>query len=323
MLSELPHHYHCHRFTAANRFVTLKNMAGPSSANLRNNLSTNSATITSRDNRWLKRFRSALSGKRGEDGVVGVEGARMVEAAMGSRLHVEALLVSDSGERHLTRVAPLLSAGVQILRTSDRLFAGIADTQAPQGIAALVRPPQTTIETLVSGTALIVVLVGVQDPGNVGTILRAAEAFGASCVAACPAGSLGTADPLGPKALRASAGSALRIPLVQGLAAGVLLSKFRASGVKMYAAVAASNEDEGGQKNSPLQRPWEIDWKSSVALLFGNEGAGLPADIVLLADARVWIPQVAAATPIGVESLNAAMAATVLLYEAMRQRSFR
>jgi TrmH family RNA methyltransferase len=314
---------HRHRFTAPNRFVTLKNMAGPFSVHPRLNLSPSSTTITSRDNRWLKRFRSALSGEHGEDGLVGVEGARLVQTAVGSLLYVEAMLVSNSGERHLKRVAPLLPAGVQILRTSDRLFAGIADTQAPQGIAALVRPTQTTIEALVRGTALVVVLVGVQDPGNVGTILRAAEAFGATGSAACPAGSLGTADPFGPKALRASAGSALRIPLVLGLAAGDLLAKFRAVGVKTYAAVAASGDDEGGHKNSPVLRPWEIAWKSSAALLIGNEGVGLPADIVQSADARVWIPQVAVAPPVGVESLNAAMAATVLLYEAMRQRNLR
>jgi TrmH family RNA methyltransferase len=251
---------------------------------------------------------------------VGVEGVRLVEAALGSQLHVEALLVSDSGERHLTRVASLLT-GVQILRTSDRLFAGIADTQAPQGIAALVRPTETTIETLLLGTALIVVLAGVQDPGNVGTILRAAEAFGATGAAACPVGPTGTADPFGPKALRASAGSALRIPLVEGLATGVLLSKIRAKGIKIYATVAASSEDDHGRKILPALRPWEVDWKSSAALVIGNEGAGLPADIVQSADACVWIPQIAAVTPIGVESLNAAMAATVLLYEAMRQRN--
>lgn len=296
-------------------------MAGPSKERPGQILSPPPVAIASRDNRWLKRFRSALSGEHGEDGLVGIEGARLVEAALGSRLHVEALLISDSGERHLTRVAPLLPAEVQILRTSDRLFAGIADTQTPQGIAALVRPPRTTIETLLRGAALIVVLVGLQDPGNVGTILRAAEAFGATGAAACPAGSMGTSDPFGPKALRASAGSALRIPLVQGLAAGVLLSKFRAAGVKTYAAVAASDGDDHRQRSSPLLRPWEIDWKSSAALLIGNEGNGLPTDVVKATDARVWIPHVASATPVGVESLNAAMAATVLLYEAMRQRN--
>ena len=288
----------------------------------RHNAPAHAGTITSRDNRWLKRFRSALSGERGDDGLVGVEGARLVEAALGSGLYVEALLVSDSGERHMARLATSLLTGVEILRTSDRLFAGIADTQAPQGIAALVRPKKATMESLSRGTALVVVLVGVQDPGNVGTILRAAEAFGGTGAATCPAATVGTADPLGPKALRASAGSALRLPILQGLPPADLLAQLRVSGMKVYAAVAAPKKQQGQAANAgpPVLKPWEIDWKSPAALLIGNEGAGLPEDIVGQADARVSIPQATATTPVGVESLNAAMAATVLLYEAMRQR---
>jgi TrmH family RNA methyltransferase len=274
--------------------------------------------ITSRDNRWLKRFRSALSGKKHEDGLVGVEGARMVEAALGSGLHVEALLASNSGERHLRRLAPFLSPGLRILRTTDRLFAGIAGTETPQGLAALVRPALVTIEDLLRGIPLVIVLVGVQDPGNVGTILRAAEAFGATGAATCASGALGTADPLAPKALRASAGSGLRLPILREVTLDILLAGLRASSLRVYAAVAATNQTCGNV--SPASRPWEIDWKSPSALLIGNEGSGLPEEIVLAADARISIPQATAATPIGIESLNAAMAATVLLYEAMRQR---
>lgn len=275
--------------------------------------------ITSSENRWLKRFRSALAGEREDDGMVGVEGLRMVEAALGSDLRVEALLVSDSGERHMARLGPLLTKGVQILRTSDRLFAGVAATKAPQGIATLVQTRQAAVEDLLRGTALVVVLVGVQDPGNVGTILRAAEAFGATGAATCSADELGTADPLGPKALRASSGSALRLPILHGLQASSLLARLRTAGVKLY---AATKEESGRlpRAGSPALRPWEADWKSSTAMLIGNEGAGLPEEIVRAADMRVSIPQAAASTPIGVESLNAAMAATVLLYEAMRQR---
>ena len=124
-----------------------------------------------------------------------------MEAALGSSLPVEALLLSESGARHLPRVAPVLASSVPVLRTSDKLFASVADTQTPQGIAALVRPRQATIESLLPGTALVVVLVGVQDPGNVGTIVRAAEAFGATGAATCLADGIGTADPFGPKAL--------------------------------------------------------------------------------------------------------------------------
>lgn len=240
----------------------------------------------------------------------------MVEAALGSGLPVEALLVSDSGERHLARLAPSVGPGVNILRTTDRLFAGIADTQTPQGIAALVRPAMATLDDLLRGVPLVVVLVGVQDPGNVGTILRAAEAFGATGAASCSSGALGTADPLGPKALRASAGSALRLPIVRSASPIVLLERLRASGAKVYASVP----DQKRVAQPPLALPWEVDWKSPAALLIGNEGSGLPEEMVRAANARVSIPQAAAKTPLGVESLNAAMAATVLLYEAMRQR---
>ncbi len=281
--------------------------------------------ITSRENRWLKRFRAALAGDRGDDQIVGVEGVRLVEAALGSGLSVEALLLSESGARHLSRVAPVLASVVPVLRTSDKLFAGVADTRTPQGIAALVRPREAAIESLLSGNALLVVLVGVQDPGNVGTIVRAAEAFGASGAATCAAGGIGTSDPLGPKALRASAGSALRLPIVHGISAAILFAKLGTIRAKIYAAVAVGGEEHSQDTTSidgsPLLRPWDIDWKIPSAVLIGNEGSGLPADLVRAADARVYIPQAAATAPIGIESLNAAMAASVLLYEAMRQRN--
>jgi RNA methyltransferase, TrmH family len=302
-------------------------MAHPAGSTARQIVKGRAAVITSRENRWLKRFRAALAGEHGDDGIVGVEGVRLVEAALGSNQPVEALLVSESGARHVPRVAPLLASAVPVLRTSDRLFASVADTQTPQGIAALVRPRLATIENLMTGTALLAVLAGVQDPGNVGTIVRAAEAFGATGAATCPADGIGTADPFGPKALRASAGSALRLPIVFGIPPTTLLAQLRIFGVKVYAAVAASAALAGDYKNrnsdggSSLLCPWDIDWKTAAAILIGNEGAGLPPEVVRAADARVYIPQAAATAPVGIESLNAAMAASVLLYEAMRQRN--
>jgi TrmH family RNA methyltransferase len=285
----------------------------------------NTPAIASRDNRWLKRFRAALSGERRETEMIGVEGVRMVEAALGSGWAVEALLVSDSGLRHMARLAPLMAAGTSVLQTSDKLFADVADTQTPQGIAALVQPPKAAIERLTAPGSLVIVLAGVQDPGNVGTIVRAADAFGATAAAACTAGGMGTADPFGPKALRASAGSALRLPIVQGKSAEDLVERLRDARVKVYAAVApAAGEDSNlrSPADSSLQPklPWEVDWTSPSAILIGNEGAGLPAKLVHTADARVCVPQAAPKAAVGVESLNAAMAASVLLYEAMRQR---
>lgn len=254
-----------------------------------------------------------------------MEGVRLVEAALGSNLPVDAVLVSESGARHLPRLGPLLASGVNLLRTSDKLFAGVADTRTPQGIAALVRPRAAAIENLVTGTALVAVLVGVQDPGNVGTVIRTAEAFGATGAATCSADGIGAADPFSPKALRASAGSALRLPIAPAVSPTILLTQLRAAHVKIYAAVAdprgASVETEVTCAPRAVLRPWDIDWKKPAALLIGNEGAGLPAEFVRAADARVAIPQAAGTARVGVESLNAAMAASVLLYEAMRQRA--
>jgi TrmH family RNA methyltransferase len=235
------------------------NMADSRNANSRTRTTGKASLITSRDNSWLKRFRTALAREQtGEGGIVGVEGFRLVEAALGSGLPVAALLVSESGERHLAQFGDSLAPEVQILRTTDRLFAGIADTQTPQGVAALVRPKLSTFEDVIPGDALVVVLVGVQDPGNVGTILRSAEAFGATGVAACSAGGVGTANPLMPKALRASAGAALRLPILQGTSAAILMAQLRVSGVKMYAAVpdTYSRQKVSPDAAPPLVRPW-------------------------------------------------------------------
>lgn len=306
-------------------FVRLMGMARPAGSQASQSHQGNAGVITSRENRWLKRFRAALSGTQGDDKSVGVEGVRLVEAALGSRLTVEAVLVSESGTRHLARVSPQLAGGVPVLRTSDKLFSSVADTRTPQGIAALVTPRPVSIEELSRGNVLLVALVGVQDPGNVGTIVRAAEAFGATGAAACAANGAGTADPFSPKALRSSAGSALRLPIARGVSAEAFLAQLRRTGVKVYAAVAApsdhGNKNQSLESASPPCLPWEIDWNTSAAILIGNEGAGLPGEIVSAADARVFIPQAPASAPVGIESLNAAMAASVLLYEAMRQRN--
>lgn len=275
--------------------------------------------LTSRDNRWLKEFRLALRGGVPTAGeCVGVEGVRLVEEALRTGLPIEAVLFSATGERHRERLDPLLrtlaGAPLRVLRTTDRLFAGVADTETPQGVAALVRPRQASFDDLMRrGPAelLIVLLAGVQDPGNVGTILRTAEAFGATGAAACASGHTGTANPLAPKALRASAGAALRLPILHGVAISILLAQLRVAGVRVYAASSEASEMQA----PPLLRPGQADWSGPCAVLIGNEGSGLPAEIEKAADARLRIPIASA-----VESLNAAVAAAVLLYEAARQR---
>jgi len=287
-------------------------------------------TISSRENRWLKRFRAALHGaESGADAAIGVEGPHLVEAALGSGARVEAVLVSTSGERHLARLHSQIPADAAILRTTDRLFDGLAATEAPQGIAALVHVRQASFDDIARGCPLLVILAGVQDPGNVGAILRTAEAMGATAAATCAVAGVGASNPLAPKALRASAGSALRLPLVRGASAATLMLQLRVAGIKSYAACPVASRDFGGdiaadeRATPPALRPWEADWKIPVALWIGNEGAGLPGEIARSADARVTIPQMAAQPGVDagkVESLNAAAAATILLYEAAKQR---
>jgi TrmH family RNA methyltransferase len=282
-----------------------------------------SDAIISPDNKWLKLFRAALRGTGPDErGLMGIEGPKMVEQALRSGLEAEALLVSAAGEHYIERV--LLAAsesegGIRrerIFRTTDRMFSGVAGTETPQGIAGLFQQPVWGFEDVLCGrvsndgslrgaSALVVVLAGVQDPGNVGTILRSAEAFGATGAVATK----GTADPWSPKALRASAGSALRLPLLRGMAIPILLAQLKINRVKIVASSLQSGSDAlaSGKSGGILLGP--------AAVFIGSEGAGLPSEVEHAADAAISIPMSES-----VESLNAAVAASLVLYEAARQR---
>jgi RNA methyltransferase, TrmH family len=282
---------------------------------------TDENVLTSRDNRWLKQFRMALRGALPTDrGSVGVEGPRLVEEALRSACRIEAVLFSESGLRHRSRLAPYLDPtkiAFPVFRTSDYLFEGIADTETPQGVAALVLPRKVAFDDIIQPPApgaapLIAILVGVQDPGNVGTILRTAAAFGATAAVTAASGQSGTASPFSPKALRASAGAALHLPILVGMALPILLAQLRVARIRTL----ASTLHEPHESQQPLFAPWEVDWRDPVALLVGNEGSGLPEEVERSADALLRIPMSS-----GVESLNAAAAAAILFYEAARQRN--
>ena len=271
--------------------------------------------ITSRDNKWLKQFRAALRGTGPRNGEpIGVEGPKLIEEALRSGLEAEALLVSEGGEREAGRIlkaAEASDAGIsrsRVLRTTDKLFEGVAGTEAPQGVAALFRQREWEFDDVLRGpgemrasSPLVIVLAAVQDPGNVGTILRSAEAFGATGAVA----SRGTADPWSPKALRASAGSALRLPVLRGLAIPVVLAQLKMAKVKIYAASSARADRASG-----------ADLREPAAIFVGNESSGVPAEVKRAADAIISIPMAET-----VESLNAGVAASLVLYEAARQRN--
>ena len=279
--------------------------------------------ITSRENKWLKMFRAGLRGTGPEgDDALAVEGRKLVEDSLRSGLEAVALLVSESGEReleHILRAASESVAGIpraRVLRTTDKLFETVSGTETPQGVAALFRQPEWQFEDVLRGAAsadgayrvgapLLVVMAAVQDPGNVGTIVRSAEAFGATGVVT----TRGSADPWSPKAVRASAGSALRLPLLRGMAIPVLIAQLRVAEVRIVAAssrVTDATESESGVA---------ADLRDAVAIFIGNEGAGLPPEVERAADARISIPIAES-----VESLNAGIAVSIVLYEAARQR---
>jgi RNA methyltransferase, TrmH family len=296
--------------------------AAPSAAGL-----TQTDIITSRDNKWLKKFRAALRGvgpKPGEP--VAAEGPKLVEEGVRAGLETEVLLVSETGEGQLERILRAASeseSGIprsRIFKTTDKLFEGVAGTESPQGVAALFLAREWAFEDVLHGRAntdgayrsdepLVVVMAGVQDPGNAGTIVRSAEAFGASGVVAMR----GTADPWSPKALRASAGSALRLPLLRGIAGPVLLAQLRMAGVRIL-ATGVKLRDAGNAKVAD-EDVTMAEMRGPCAIFIGNEGAGVPSEVEHAADDWISI-----AMSEGVESLNAGVAASVILFEAARQR---
>ncbi len=242
-----------------------------------------------------------------------------MEDALRSGLQADALLVSESAEREaesILRIAAETETGISrshVLRTTDKLFQGVAATDAPQGVAALFRQRVWGLDDVLRGPgemrrapALAIVLAEVQDPGNVGTTVRSAEALGATGVVS----TRGTADPWSPKALRASAGAALRLPILRGMAMPIVLAQLRIAGVKIYAS-SADSEDL-------LERVYsagEANLREPTAIFIGNEGAGLSAEVKRAADAIITILMSK-----NLESLNAGVAASIILYEAAKQR---
>jgi TrmH family RNA methyltransferase len=215
-----------------------------------------------------------------------VEGHTLMSEALAAGLRIEAVYVHDG-------VAVDVPAGVPVRTVRPGAFEGIVSTVSPQPVVALVEVPQRELTDLVAPT-LVVVAAGVADPGNLGTIIRSAEAAGADAVVA----TVGSADVWSPKVVRASAGAVFHLPVVDGVAVDDLVRL----GLPLIGAVARGGVDHD---LVPLTDP--------VAIVVGNEAHGLPAGLAL--DGLVTVRHEGRA-----ESLNVAMAATVLLFEAARQR---
>jgi RNA methyltransferase, TrmH family len=257
--------------------------------------------IESRQNARVKALRQAFHDAAPNDqGLVAVEGMHLLEEAIRAGLRLETVFFSESALPRAHKLLPQLSAHTETLLLPDELFSSAVPTETPQGIAALVKVKQFTFEgACLPSPALVVIAAGLQDPGNLGTIARSAEAFGATGLL------LGerTVSPWNWKAVRASAGSLFRLPTVKVKLAEAL-AELKARGVRVLAT--------SSHKGTLIS---QTDLSGPVALIVGNEGAGLSREVVSQADELIAIPQSAK-----VESLNAAIAASVMLYEASRQR---
>ncbi|MGO9776246.1 MAG: TrmH family RNA methyltransferase [Terracidiphilus sp.] len=267
--------------------------------------------VQSKQNSRLKELRGALahpgSGARGLAGrdnrnLAGIEGPKLLEEALRAGLRIDCVFVAQ-GEERLLEGLPL-PAETEVLLLPRELLESALATDTPQPLAALVEPPVWSWEHLLgnhwNAAPLILILDGLQDPGNLGTILRSAEAFGAGGVISLP----GTVSAWNPKAVRASAGSVFRLPLL-AVSAEECFARLREAGVKIWTTTVL------GTQPANL-----VDLAGPVALLIGNEGNGVPEALAAQADGAMTIP-----CPGPVESLNAAVAASVLLYEASRQRA--
>ena len=254
--------------------------------------------ITSKSNARVKELRASFNGKAAGAGeLLGLEGETLLLEAHRSGLMFETIYVRE-GQESLLVSGPLhgLLAKSRVVLRED-VFASAVDTSSPQGVAAtwaITEPKQ--VEEM---RGLVLVLENLQDPGNLGTLLRSAEAFGVEQVMVTP----DTVSQWNPKTLRASAGSAFRMPVLRASMKDVG-NKLREAKVKVFAAVV---------EKAHSVTPMDADLDTLCAVLIGNEGAGLSAEALELAEQQIRIP-------CAVESLNAAVAASTLMYEAMRQR---
>jgi TrmH family RNA methyltransferase len=260
--------------------------------------------VRSRSHPLVKRLRALRERAFPEGGLMLLEGPKLVLEALRAGVElVEAAASARAVERPggAEALTAMEDNGVPVRLLADDVLEAVSELRTSQGLLAIGQRPRPEPEALFAGLApLVVVAVGVQDPGNLGGLLRSAEAAGASGAIL----TTGCADPFSWKALRGSMGSAFRLPLLAGLSAEDALALLRARGVRLAATAA----------DAPTSYA-EADLRGALALLVGSEGSGLPEVLEAAADLRLRIPMAGE-----VESLNAGVAAGVLLFEAARQR---
>lgn len=267
--------------------------------------------IDGRSHPLLKPVRAMIrSGELCDAGEILLETPRLIEDALASGISLSRLLVSEPLSQTAKKLRAKLPDHTGVFRVPRKIFETLSTTESSQGVLALAAAPQWSEQDLFSASArgaapperncpLILLIAGVQDPGNLGTILRAAEAFGSTGAML----TRGTVSPWNAKALRASAGAVFRLPVLRDFSPAQAVKLLAGRGVSLYGAVA-----RGGTK------PGEIAATQALAVAIGSEAAGLPEEI-----ARASIPLTIPMTP-RAESLNVAIASAIILYEISRRR---
>jgi RNA methyltransferase, TrmH family len=261
-------------------------------------------TITSRDNSLLRQARAVRDGK--DETSIFVEGLRLCEEALRSKLAIESVIVSNelaAKDKAKELIAELERASPRLVLVSESLLGSVSYTKTPQGIILLATRPkmnEVQFKSRQPTSPLLVVMHGINNPVNVGAIVRTSEAAGVTGLIT----TMNTSDPYSAKALRGAMGSAFRLPIWTKASYGEVINWCRVSGIRTVCADVAGTEVYSA-----------IDWTGAAALILGPESTGLNVDEVAAADAVVMIPMHGQ-----VESLNVGVATGILLYEAMRQR---
>ena len=261
--------------------------------------------ITSRDNSLLRQVRAVRDGKIGD--LIFIEGLRLCEEARLSELEIEVVVVSEElqlKERAAGVIDEIAAVSKRAASVSEKLLESVSYTKTPQGIIVLAKRPASSEARLgatLNTNTLLVVLHQINNPVNVGAILRTAEAAGAGGVITTKT----TSDPFSPKSLRGAMGSAFRLPIWIGSDYMEMILWCRQRGIATVCADVEANVSYT-----------DIDWTGPSALLLGPESTGFTAEELEKANQTVAIPMKGAA-----ESLNVSVAAGILLFEAVRQRS--
>ncbi len=265
-------------------------------------------TIESNSNAKIKNITALMkkSRLRKETGFFIAEGPRMVFETPGKLLreiYVSESFLTDERWRVFSSGEVLSSGSVELYTVSDRVMASVSDTVTPQGVLAVVSQPEYSLEELLGDDAYLVVLERLQDPGNMGTIFRTSEGAGVSGVIM----SRDCVDIFSPKVVRATMGSLYRVPFYVSDDLKCDILKAKEKGIRFFATHPDGARD-----------CFSVDYTSPTGIMIGNEGAGLSDELSGIADEKITIPMAGQ-----VESLNAAMACGILLYEGVRQRGIK